>query len=267
MRLQVNSKPVIIVDTREQDSLADLFSDAVIVERGTLKTGDYTIKPPVVEPRPRPPRTLRGKRHPLDIAPAHTFTEVTDDGEVRDAPHAGIVVDMRPPRLWIACERKSLADLVGCVVAEREDGSGGRERFEREMLRLSAYEHKAIVVEARLEDVWLRGVLPTLEDLLKHADSDEARRKVRRDIERVKARTYRANVSPAAVEATTIALQLRYGVPTIWTGTRQGSARWIERFLVTAWRWRVERERWSLAGAVKPHVGADGAAMPYGDGI
>jgi len=267
MRLQIDSKPTIIVDTREQDSLEALFSEAVRVERGTLRTGDYTVCPPVVEPRIRKQRTFRGKPHPEDCAPALTFSEITDDGEVRASPHVGLVVDMRPPRLWIACERKSLADLLGCVVAERGDGSGGRERFERELERLSAYEHKAIVVEARLEDVWLRGVLPALEDLLKQATSDEARRKVRRDIERVRARTYRANVSPAAVEASTVAWQLRYGVPTIWTGTRRESARWIERFLVTAWRWRVERERWSLAGAVKPHVGADGQGMPYGDGI
>ena len=46
----------------------------------------------------------------------------------------------------IALERKSLADLIGCV-------GGDRERFEKEIQRLLAYETRAIIVEAGWNDL------------------------------------------------------------------------------------------------------------------
>jgi DNA excision repair protein ERCC-4 len=55
----------------------------------------------------------------------------------------------------IAIERKSLADLVGCVGKDRE-------RFEKEIQRLLAYETRAIIVEASWNDLeaglWRSGV-------------------------------------------------------------------------------------------------------------
>src|SRR6266851_6856039 len=46
----------------------------------------------------------------------------------------------------IAVERKSLADLFGCVGVQRE-------RFVRELERLAAYRYPAIVIEASLAQV------------------------------------------------------------------------------------------------------------------
>lgn len=51
--------------------------------------------------------------------------------------------------LPIRIERKSHIDLLGCV-------GHGRERFERELVRLEAYQYRAIVIEASLDDI-LRG--------------------------------------------------------------------------------------------------------------
>ena len=48
----------------------------------------------------------------------------------------------------VAVERKSLADLVGCLGTDRE-------RFQRELERLRGYDSAAVVVEAPVED--LRG--------------------------------------------------------------------------------------------------------------
>jgi DNA excision repair protein ERCC-4 len=47
---------------------------------------------------------------------------------------------------YVAIERKSLDDMMGCI-------GKGRERFERELLRLRGYEVKAIVVEATWEQI------------------------------------------------------------------------------------------------------------------
>lgn len=48
--------------------------------------------------------------------------------------------------LPIRLERKSLGDLYGVI-------GQGRERFERELIRLQAYTYRAIIVEASLADV------------------------------------------------------------------------------------------------------------------
>lgn len=46
----------------------------------------------------------------------------------------------------ISVERKSLPDLLGCI-------GQSRERFERELVRLLAYPHRAVVVEAHWSDL------------------------------------------------------------------------------------------------------------------
>jgi ERCC4-type nuclease len=48
----------------------------------------------------------------------------------------------------VSVERKSVPDLFGCVGAQRE-------RFERELERLSAFPYCAIVVEATMRDILL----------------------------------------------------------------------------------------------------------------
>jgi DNA excision repair protein ERCC-4 len=44
----------------------------------------------------------------------------------------------------VTIERKSLPDMVGCI-------GQGRERFERELIRLRGYRYKAVVIEANLK--------------------------------------------------------------------------------------------------------------------
>lgn len=271
VRVRAKRKPVILIDTREQAPL--VFSDAVDVRVVGLKSGDYGIEPPVLEPKVRRRRTRRGKTDPADVAPPHGALAVAADGVVERAEHPRLAVEMRPPTLFAAVERKSLDDLVGCVVRERvgPDGkvNGSRERFERELARLSCYGHKAIVVEASLEQVWLKQRVANAKALLKTEQDDAERWRIVSAIERWEMDTYRADVAPAAVEASCVAWHLKYGVPTIWAGSPAGASRWVERFLVMAWRYRDEQERRSIVGAsVKTcHVGEDGALMQVGDGI
>jgi DNA excision repair protein ERCC-4 len=68
---------------------------------------------------------------PLDLEPLTTITATltTGDYSVRGLEHV------------VAIERKSLADLVGCVGSDRE-------RFEREVQRLLAYPVRILVVES-----------------------------------------------------------------------------------------------------------------------
>ncbi len=46
----------------------------------------------------------------------------------------------------IAVERKSLADLLGCI-------GGGRDRFERELQRLLAYPSRALIIESTWAEI------------------------------------------------------------------------------------------------------------------
>jgi DNA excision repair protein ERCC-4 len=73
---------------------------------------------------------------PLDLEPLTTITATltTGDYSVRGLEHV------------VAIERKSLADLVGCV-------GGDRERFEREVQRLLAYPVRILVVESSWEAI------------------------------------------------------------------------------------------------------------------
>ena len=84
-----------------------------------------------------------------------------------------------------AIERKELGDLVGCLMG------GGRERFERELRRLSIYELKAVVIEASMRDV---------------ADG-----------------LYRSEMKPHAVLQSVFAFQVRYNVPFLFCSDRAGA--------------------------------------------
>jgi DNA excision repair protein ERCC-4 len=139
----------IICDTREQTPL-DFSSLDIPVERGTLDTGDYSVK---------------GLTHHVRV------------------------------------ERKSLPDLVACVTRERD-------RFEREMMRLVAFESRMLVVEAH----WI-------------------------DIE---AQKYRSKTHPNAVIASLMAWQERYALPIIMAGDPKRAAIMTGRFLFMAARRRYQ---------------------------
>lgn len=85
----------------------------------------------------------------------------------------------------VAVERKSLDDLLGCLVGD------GRERFERELARARGLDAFAVVVEASFQDM------------------AEGR--------------YRSRMKPHAALQSVLAFQVRYGVPFVWAGSRSGA--------------------------------------------
>lgn len=135
------------------------------------------------------------------------------------SPVPAIVVDTREQRPWsfadgvdvvrgtlatgdysllgheneVAIERKSLEDFVGCVTRERE-------RFEREIERLSALSLGVIVIEADIGDVW--------------------------------ARRYRSQVAPASVVGSACAWTAS-GVACLFAGSREHAADFALRLLRT----------------------------------
>lgn len=121
----------ILVDTREQLPFRFERWPAVIVEPGTLPTGDYSL--PGMEHR-------------------------------------------------VALERKSLDDLVGCLL------SAGRDRFEKELARAQGMDLFAVVVEAGLPDV------------TRHR--------------------YHSRMLPKSVVESVNAFMVRYGVPFLFCGDR-----------------------------------------------
>jgi len=84
-----------------------------------------------------------------------------------------------------AIERKSLDDLVGCLMGK------DRERFERELARGRHYELFLVVVETSLADV------------------SQAR--------------YRSDMKPHSALQSIITFQVRYRTPFIWCGNRAGA--------------------------------------------
>jgi len=83
-----------------------------------------------------------------------------------------------------AIERKTIDDLVGCL-------TNGRDRFERELNRLRPYTLAAVVVEASLDDL-ARG-------------------------------RYTSQMQPQAALQSVIAMQVRYGIPFMFCGSRAGA--------------------------------------------
>ena len=84
-----------------------------------------------------------------------------------------------------AVERKSLDDLVSCLLQKQ------RNRFERELARLRPYHVAAVVVEGSWEDI--------------------ARQR------------YRSNMHPQAALQSILALQVRYSIPFMFCGSREGA--------------------------------------------
>lgn len=85
----------------------------------------------------------------------------------------------------VGIERKELGDLVNCCMG------ANRERFERELRRLSTYELKAVVIEASMHDV---------------ADG-----------------LYRSEMKPHAVLQSVFTFQVRHCVPFLFCGDRAGA--------------------------------------------
>jgi len=81
----------------------------------------------------------------------------------------------------VALERKSIDDLIGCLIT-------GRDRFKRELERARELDHFAVIVECSMEDV-------------------------------VQGR-YRSKLNPHAALQSIIAFQARYGTSFIWAGSR-----------------------------------------------
>ena len=85
----------------------------------------------------------------------------------------------------VAVERKSLDDLVGCLMG------AGRDRFEKELSRAGGLESFAVVIEASMDDVRHHG--------------------------------YRSRMEPHAVLQSVTAFAVRYGTSFIWAGSREGA--------------------------------------------
>lgn len=106
-----------------------------------------------------------------------------------------------------AIERKELDDLIACLMGSN------RERFEKELTRLSRYDLAAVVVEAGMEDV-SRG-------------------------------RYRSNMKPHSALQSIIAFQVRYRVPFVWCGNRAG-AEYVTHSLLSKYLREIE-ERYRMA--------------------
>ena len=92
----------------------------------------------------------------------------------------------------VAVERKSLPDFISSVIQNRE-------RFEREMEKLSRYSAACVVIEADLKDV------------VDHK--------------------YRSCAHPNAVLGSTTALYIDYGVPFLFCSSREFAGRFTAGFL------------------------------------
>lgn len=120
----------------------------------------------------------------LDLAPLRTQlgTLPTGDYSVKGLEH------------YIAIERKSLSDLVGCIGRERE-------RFEKEMQRMLAYPVRALVIESNWANIELK--------------------------------TYLGSVHPNAVMGSLMGWIVQ-GIPVIMLGDHQKAGQWVTRMLFLA---------------------------------
>jgi len=99
-----------------------------------------------------------------------------------------------------AVERKSIPDLVACCKSGSKAAEGERERFERELARLSAY-----CVPGRFGALLIIGTIGDIES-----------------------GAYRSNIEPRAVLNSLWAWRMRYGVQTVFRGSPAAAALWLE---------------------------------------
>ena len=107
-----------------------------------------------------------------------------------------------------AIERKSLDDLVGCLIAKQRD------RFERELARLRPYILKAVVIEATWEDL-ARG-------------------------------RYTSKMHPQAALQSILALQVRYSIPFMFCGNRNG-AQYVTHGLLSKYHREIVKQSEAMA--------------------
>lgn len=93
---------------------------------------------------------------------------------------------------YMAVERKSVADLVGCCMGV------DRARFERELHRLRGFKFKRLLV------------IGTPAEIANHQ--------------------YRSRIEPDAVLGTLAALEVRYEVPVVFAPTPEDGAEWVEHW-------------------------------------
>ena len=109
-----------------------------------------------------------------------------------------------------AVERKSLNDLIGCLMGK------DRERFERELARGRHYDLFMVVVEASLADV------------------SQGR--------------YRSDIKPQAALQSIVTFQVRYRIPFVWAGNRTGAEYMTYSFLAKYLREIGERYKLAVKG-------------------
>jgi len=152
---------------------------------------------PLVDSAEQLPYSLVGSRtvalHPWSdelgmMAPARP----PDDPNSRDGDYS-----LEGGEHLIRIERKSLPDLVRCCGSDRE-------RFERELRRLSAYPLAALLIEA--------------------------------DLPTVAAHQYTGGVHPRAVIGSTIAWTVDLGIHVVWASDRLHAQAWTLRALERAHR-------------------------------
>ena len=131
---------------------------------------------------------------PLDLAPLQTTlgTLATGDYSVVGLEHV------------VSVERKSLPDFLGCVGTERE-------RFDREVMRLLAFDVKALVIEATWQDL--------------------------------EAGEWRSKITPQAAIGSALGW-IAMGLPILMAGDHERAGRYVSRLLFTAARrrWRESRQ-------------------------
>jgi ERCC4-type nuclease len=146
------------------------------------------------------------EQNPLDLQPLRQVTGTLATGDY----------SIRGLETIIAVERKSLADLLGCVGQQRA-------RFHREVLRLLAYPVRALVVES----TWV-------------------------ELERGR---WRSQVSaPAALG--TVLNWITMGLPVVMAGDHARAGRYVSRllFIAARRRWREARSLLSSAVQTRPRI-------------
>jgi ERCC4-type nuclease len=144
---------------------------------------------------------------PLDLAPLQTVRGTLATGDYSIVGLENVV----------SIERKSLADLLGCV-------GGERERFDREVMRLVAYPVRALVVEA----TWM-------------------------DLE---AGRWNSKVTSAAAIGSALGW-IAAGLPVVMAGDHDRAGRYVSRLLYIAARRRWREARALAGGIGRATAGAE----------
>lgn len=101
----------------------------------------------------------------------------------------------------VAIERKSVSDLLGCI-------GQSRERFEKELIRLSQIRYRAIVIEG--------------------------------DMEAVAAGTRFSRLTPKQIISSVLAWSIKYAIPVIFAPNRDWAAASVRTMLSHAVRYSLE---------------------------